>query len=152
MDFPNPYARFGVNVNPMGYPQAPVPGAVPGTWQQQPQQPQGQQLIRVTGIEGAKAYQMGPNSVVPLFDADNDLMYVKSTDGAGFPTIRTFAFTPVEQATSPQTDYVTRAELDSALASIREMISSAEQPVSQPDPQPKQSERYRWPGAGDQSD
>lgn len=41
------------------------------------------QLIRVTGMEGAKAYQMPPNSVVPLFDADNDIMYVKSTDGAG---------------------------------------------------------------------
>lgn len=27
---------------------------------------------------------MPPNSVVPLFDADNDIMYVKSTDGAGF--------------------------------------------------------------------
>lgn len=151
MDFSNPYARFGVNMNPMGQTgfqpspmwNAPMP--------QQPQ-PQGQQLIRVTGLDGAKAYQMGPNSVVPLFDADNDLMYVKSTDGAGFPTIRTFAFTPVEQATSPQTDYVTRAELDSALASIREMISSAEQPIPQPDPQPKQSDRYKWPGAGDQPD
>lgn len=54
------------------------------------------QLIRVTGMEGAKAYRMPPNSVVPLFDADNDIMYVKSTDGAGFPTIRTFAFQPIE--------------------------------------------------------
>lgn len=41
------------------------------------------QLIRVTGMDGAKAYQMPPNSVVPLFDADNDIMYVKSTDGDG---------------------------------------------------------------------
>lgn len=54
------------------------------------------QLIRVTGMDGAKAYQMPPNSVVPLFDADNDIMYIKSTDGAGFPTIRAFAFQPVE--------------------------------------------------------
>ena len=45
---------------------------------------QGMQLIRVTGMDGAKAYQMPPNSVVPLFDADNDIMYIKSTDGAGF--------------------------------------------------------------------
>lgn len=57
------------------------------------------QLIRVTGMDGAKAYQMPPNSVVPLFDADNDIMYVKSTDGAGFPTIRAFAFQPVENPT-----------------------------------------------------
>lgn len=44
----------------------------------------GMQLTRVTGMDGAKAYQMPPNPVVPLFDADNDIMYVKSTDGAGF--------------------------------------------------------------------
>lgn len=60
------------------------------------------QLIRVTGMEGAKAYQMPPNSVVPLFDADNDIMYVKSTDGAGFPTIRTFAFQPIENKQEPE--------------------------------------------------
>lgn len=57
---------------------------------------QSMQLIRVTGMDGAKAYQMPPNSVVPLFDADNDIMYVKSTDGTGFPTIRAFAFQAVE--------------------------------------------------------
>ena len=32
------------------------------------QQPYGEQLIRVTGIDGAKAYQMRPNSAVALFD------------------------------------------------------------------------------------
>lgn len=53
------------------------------------------QLIRVTGLEGAKAYQMSANSVVPLFDANEDIMYIKSTDGAGFPTIRTFSFMPI---------------------------------------------------------
>lgn len=44
---------------------------------------------------------MPPNSVVPLFDADNDIMYIKSTDGAGFPTIRAFAFQPVEDKPEP---------------------------------------------------
>lgn len=39
---------------------------------------------------------------MPLFDADNDIMYVKSTDGAGFPAIRAFAFRPIEDPT-PQT-------------------------------------------------
>ena len=69
-------------------------------------------LIRVTGIDGAKAYQMPPNSVVPLFDADNDIMYVKSTDGAGFPTIKTFSFSPYEVAQQTNNDYVTRAEFE----------------------------------------
>ena len=76
---------------------------------------QGMQLIRVTGMDGAKAYQMPPNSVVPLFDADNDIMYVKSTDGAGFPTIRAFAFQPVENPTPQAQQYVTREEFNDTL-------------------------------------
>ena len=41
-----------------------------------------QNLIRVNGIEGAKAYQMSANSTVALFDTNEDIMYIKSTDGA----------------------------------------------------------------------
>lgn len=77
------------------------------------------QLIRVTGMDGAKAYQMPPNSVVPLFDADNDIMYVKSTDGAGFPTIRAFAFQPIENPTPQTQQYVTREEFNDTLAKLK---------------------------------
>lgn len=79
-------------------------------------QPGGQaynMLIRVTGIDGAKAFQMPPNSVAPLFDSDNDILYVKSTDGAGFPTIRTFAFTPLNQENAKQNaEFVTVEEFN----------------------------------------
>lgn len=84
-----------------------------------------QGLIKVTGLDGAKAYQMPPNSVVALFDANNDIFYVKSTDGAGFPTIRAFSFTPynVEQ---PNNDYVTRTEFNQ----LKEMLLNGKQFVS----------------------
>ena len=88
-----------------------------------------QQLIRVTGMEGAKAYQMGPNSCVPLFDSDNDIMYIKSTDGAGFPTVRAFSFSPMEDVHEQARDYVTRAELEEFERSIREMVGDGQQPV-----------------------
>ena len=93
---------------------------------QQFQQRAQMQLIRVTGMDGAKAYQMPPNSVVPLFDADNDIMYVKSTDGAGFPTIRTFAFQPIENKPEPARQYVTRDEFDAAMKHLREAIDNGE--------------------------
>lgn len=92
--------------------------------QMQPGMQQGMQLIRVTGMDGAKAYQMPPNSVVPLFDADNDIMYVKSTDGAGFPTIRAFAFQPVEDKPDQVQQYVTRDEFDAAMKHLREAIDN----------------------------
>lgn len=74
---------------------------------------QGQQLIRVNGLEGAKAYQMGANSAVALFDSNNDIMYVKNTDGAGFGSIRAFKFSEMDLNSSvPVAEYATKNELE----------------------------------------
>ena len=69
-------------------------------------------LIRVTGLEGARAYQMQPNSTAALFDANEDLMYIKSTDGAGFPTIRTFRFEELRPEKAPAENYISRQEFE----------------------------------------
>ena len=78
------------------------------------QQEQIQNLIRVNGIDGAKTYQMPANSTVALFDCNEDIMYIKTTDGAGFPSIRTFAFTEVKEQNKPvqQIDYISREEFE----------------------------------------
>lgn len=47
-------------------------------------------VVPTHGIEGAKSYPMGPNCRVPLFDDSEDILYIKSTDSNGFPTIREF--------------------------------------------------------------
>ena len=110
----------------------------------QPQMPQiGTQqpvngLTRVTGMEGAKAYQMPPNSVVALFDDAADIFYVKSTDGAGFPTIRTFEFyehkqdIPATQQTVNTENFATKQELQNLQGQIEELkgvLFNAQQPV-----------------------
>lgn len=87
------------------------------------------QSIRATGMEGAKAYRMPPNSVVPPFDADDDIMYVESTDGAGFPTVRTFAFQPIEDKREPERRYVTREEFDAAMERLGEAIGNGGWPI-----------------------
>lgn len=99
----------------------------------QPQMPQigAQQpvngLTRVTGMEGAKAYQMPPNSVVALFDDATDIFYVKSTDGAGFPTIRTFEFfehkqdVPATQQTVNTENFATKQELQNLQGQLEEL-------------------------------
>ena len=94
-----------------------------------------QNLIRVNGIEGAKAYQMPANSTVALFDANNDILYVKSTDGAGFPSIRTFAFTEVKEVENETTkvDYISREEFENFKKELmnngKQSIPESEQPV-----------------------
>ena len=83
-------------------------------------------LIRVTGMEGARAFQMLLISAVALFDDGQDVFYVKTTDGAGFPTIRAYSFQPMEQAQAMgANEYVTRAEFEQ----LKEMIAHGKQPV-----------------------
>lgn len=88
-----------------------------------------QNLIRVNGIDGAKGYQMSANSTVALFDTNEDIMYVKSTDGAGFPSIRTFSFTEIKENTkvSQNTDYISRQEFEDFK---KELMNNGKQSIS----------------------
>lgn len=95
---------------------------------QQPVQPTG--LTKVTGIEGAKAYQMPPNSVTALFDSGEDIFYVKSTDAGGFGTITAYKFTAMENKTNEQAvtgDFVSRAEFEQFKT---EVMNNGKQSVS----------------------
>ena len=88
-----------------------------------------QNLIRVNGMDGAKAYQMTPNSTVALFDSNEDIMYVKSTDGAGFPQIRKFKFVEIQESQTQQTenvDFVSREEFENFK---KEIMSNGKQSV-----------------------
>ena len=118
--FQNPYASL-MGQNPY-YNQ-------PMNNQQFFQQEPTQSLIRVNGIEGAKAYQMSANSIVSLFDANDDIMYIKSTDGAGFPSIRTFSFTEVKEQNKPiqQVDYISREEFEEFK---KELMNNGKQSIS----------------------
>ena len=86
------------------------------------------QLLKVNGLEGARAYPTYPNSVVALFDANEDYMYIKTTDSGNYPTIDTYKFTKVVPA-SPQdltSNFVTKEEF----LKFREEILNAKQSVS----------------------
>lgn len=119
--FQNPYASLMPQQNQYYNPQMNNQQIYP--------QIQTQNLIRVNGIEGAKAYQMSANSIVSLFDANEDIMYIKSTDGAGFPSIRTFSFTEVKEQNKPiqQVDYISREEFEEFK---KELMNNGKQSIS----------------------
>lgn len=113
--FQNPYtALLGQNqyYNQQNYPQE-----------------QAQNLIRVNGIDGAKTYQMPANSTVALFDSNEDIMYIKTTDGAGFPSIRTFNFVEIKQneKSSTSQDYISRKEFEEFK---KELMNNGKQSIS----------------------
>lgn len=78
------------------------------------------QLIAVRGYEGARAYQASPNSTVPLFDSDEDVFYLKTVDGAGNQTIRTFEFS--ERVGEQPGEYATKADISDMNAKIDQLL------------------------------
>lgn len=57
-----------------------------------------QGLLWVQGEAGAKSYLVAPNSTVLLMDSESSRFYLKSTDGAGMPSLRIFEYSEVLNA------------------------------------------------------
>lgn len=85
-----------------------------------PYQPQNG-ITWVQGIEGAKAYQLMPNSNTLLMDSENDgVFYIKVSDQVGMCNLRTFKYEETTQQPGSQpavdlSNYITRDELNNIL-------------------------------------
>jgi hypothetical protein len=117
------YPTYGYQPN---YPGQQMYGNQYPQYGQQTQPPMQSQtgLNRVTGIEGARAFQVPPNSVVPLFDDTQDVFYIKTTDSGGFPTLKGYRFSPIEDTPTQPTQGLTRPEVEQI---IREELAKYEQ-------------------------
>lgn len=88
----------------------------------------------VQGLEGAKSYQLMPNSNVVLMDSENDgMFYIKSSDNVGMCKIRTFKYEEVQQK---EKEYITRDELMEMLKELKN-----EQTISRDDKSKNESSR-----------
>ena len=77
----------------------------------------------VQGIEGAKAYQLVPNSNSILMDSENDgIFYIKVSDNVGMCNLRTFRYEEITNApVSSNIDlsgYVRKDELEQLVSSM----------------------------------
>lgn len=102
-----------------------------------PQMPQAQQqqsngIIWVSGEAGAKAFMVAPNTTVQLWDSEDQVIYLKSADASGMPTMKVLDYT-IRQAGNQQaapalmqSDYVTRDELSAFEEKIKKMIGGTD--------------------------
>lgn len=79
----NPYLQQGL-LNP--YPSAYLPAM---------------QVVKVNGRNGADAYQIGANSSALLLDESGLLVWLVTTDGAGYKTVTAYDIKPHEEAPAP---------------------------------------------------
>lgn len=88
-------------------------------YQQPMMQPRQPDMIWVQGEAGAKAYMVGPNQRVVLWDQDNPVVYIKTADASGMTSLRILDYT--ERGSEQQSntlgvvkvdpEYVTREDL-----------------------------------------
>lgn len=78
----------------------------------------------VSGVDGARAWQLAPNSNAIMLDRENDgIFYIKSSDNVGMCTIRVFKYEEVKP-TQPQnqqidlSEYVKKSELETYVNSL----------------------------------
>lgn len=89
-------------------------------------------IIWVQGIAGAKSYLTAPNTTVQLWDSEAQVIYLKSADASGMPSMKILDYTirendqPVTAQSLAQNDerYVTKEELKTFRESLEKRFSA----------------------------
>ena len=119
------YNPYSYSPNYGGYQYNQVPTIQP------PQQ--NSSIIWVQGEAGAKSFLVSPNSTVALWDSENQIIYLKSADASGMPSIKVLDYTMrgsennqnksvlSEPEKKPAVDYATKTDLDDIRSQIAEL-------------------------------
>lgn len=121
--------------NPYGYSYTPTSNYTGYQFNQIPaQQPQqNSSIIWVQGEAGAKSFLVSPNTTVALWDSENQIIYLKSADASGMPSIKVLDYTMrgsennqnksvlSEPEKKPAVDYATKTDLDDIRSQIAEL-------------------------------
>lgn len=84
------------------------------TWGQNMQR---QEIIKVNGQNGARAFQMAPNSSAILLDESAPIVWLVQTDGAGYKTEVPYSITPYQA--QPEPDY---SDFEKRLKRLEDLI------------------------------
>lgn len=76
-----------------------------------------QEIIKVSGENGAKAYQLPPNSSALLLDLNEPIVWLAQTDGAGYKTVTPYAISPIKPK-----EEVTMCDIEARLKKLEEVI------------------------------
>lgn len=88
-------------------------------------------IIWVQGEAGAKSYLVAPNTTVQLWDSEAQVIYLKSADASGMPSMKIIDYT-IRDNSQPQTpspatmqtvtDYVTKDEFNAFKDQVQKMV------------------------------
>lgn len=84
----------------------------------QPYQQPRQEVVKVNGENGARAYPMGANSSALLLDETGVIIWLVTTDGAGYKTVAAYDINPHKVTETP--DYST---LEQRIKRLEDMMN-----------------------------
>lgn len=102
---------------------------------QSPQQAPHYEIPKVNGKNGAEMFQMSPNSQVLLLDETSPIVWVKSTDSAGFATCKPYKIEAYEEQAKQD------ADINAILASYGARIGKIEEKLYE---QQSNFEQYKY--------
>lgn len=122
---------------PVGYNPANLynPQPTQFTQPQQSQTPQNQEpiiqdnnMIWVQGEVGAKSYMVARNTRLPLWDSEENKIYLKTSDGEGRSSYKILEYT-IKEPEKPEDKFVTREEImkymDNKMSDVISQIKEA---------------------------
>ena len=76
-----------------------------------------QNLIWVQGEAAAKSYPIAPNTSVPLWDSEANVIYIKSADASGMPSLKILDYTMRDSVSQrvevkAQNDFATKDDVE----------------------------------------
>lgn len=117
--FPMGYGQIYPGINPFSQPQMMA---------QQQQENSGP--IWVQGETGAKSFLVGPGKTVPLWDSEAQVIYMKSADASGMPSMKILDYTIREypncppKSSSDNAEYATKNEVENIKDKVEKVKDS----------------------------
>ena len=102
---------------------------------QQAAQPAQNGFIWVQGEEAAKAYLVAPGNTVTLWDSEKDVIYIKSADASGMPSMRILEYKdiadkapqkPAEHACSCGDKFVAKEDFEALRGEVERLTKRIE--------------------------
>jgi hypothetical protein len=94
-----------------------------GFMQPQTIQQQTTQVVKVNGENGARAYNIGANSSALLLDESGTIVWLVTSDGAGYRTVSAYDITPHQSVQAP--DYSSlESRMQTVEKKLEEMIAN----------------------------
>lgn len=128
---------FYQNYQPFGYYYPQTYQQIPQVQaqQQQPQSNNTSGIIWVSGQQEAQMYPVAPNNAVALWENSGKVIYLKTADATGKPSLRIFDLVERTELASNASgaqddklpDYATKDELSAILGAMKSITSEIEQ-------------------------